>query len=112
MMRSSRNILALAVLVVLAGCKLAPPPKSADYRGEALPAMQVAPHWTAGETSGPVAAGWLKSFGDAQLEALVAEAVAHNPDLRVAAARVQVASEYAQLSDSTLWPQVNLLARG
>jgi NodT family efflux transporter outer membrane factor (OMF) lipoprotein len=25
---------------------------------------------------------------------------------------VQVASEYAQLADSTLWPQVNLLARG
>ena len=42
----------------------------------------------------------------------MAEAIAHNPDLRVAAARVQVASEYVQLADSTLWPQVNLLAPG
>jgi len=112
MTRSSRTLPALAVLVVLAGCQLAPPPKPADYQVEALPALQVAPHWTAAETSGTVAAGWLKSFGDTQLEALVAEAVAHNPDLRVAAARVQVASEYAKLSDATLWPQVNLLARG
>ncbi|HET8699930.1 MAG TPA: TolC family protein, partial [Gammaproteobacteria bacterium] len=37
---------------------------------------------------------------------------AHNPDLLVAAARVAVASEYVQLSASTLYPQVNVLARG
>jgi multidrug efflux system outer membrane protein len=42
----------------------------------------------------------------------VTEAMAHNLDLRVAAARVQVASEYVTLADSTLYPQVNLLARG
>src|SRR5829696_4728953 len=101
MARTPGNALSVAVLVALAGCKLAPPPKPADYRGEALPAMQVAPQWTGGETSGPLAAGWLKSFGDPQLEALVTEAVAHNPDLRVAAARVQVAAEYAELSDAT-----------
>ena len=38
--------------------------------------------------------------------------MANNLDLQVAAARVQVASEYVKLADSTLWPQVNLLARG
>ena len=38
--------------------------------------------------------------------------MANNLDLKVAAARVQVASEYVKLADSTLWPQVNLLARG
>src|SRR5512134_2239565 len=103
---------ALATLVVLAGCALAPPPQPADYRTEALPALQVPAQWTGGETSGPAPAGWLASFGDATLDRLVQEAIAHNPDLRVAAARVQVAAEYAQLADSTLWPQVNLLARG
>jgi multidrug efflux system outer membrane protein len=106
------STLAVATLAILAGCSLAPPPKPADYRAEALPAVATPGQWTAGETGGAVAAGWLATFGDAQLQSLVAEAIAHNPDLRVAAASVRVAAEYAQLADSTLWPQVNLLARG
>jgi outer membrane protein, multidrug efflux system len=108
--------LALAVSAILstclAGCALAPPPESGDYRSEALPGLQVPGRWTGGDTTVGVAAGWLASFEDSQLQALVAEAVARNPDLRVAAAQVAVASEYARLADATLWPQVNLLARG
>ena len=107
-----RASLTVAVLATLAACALAPPPKPAEYRADALPKLQVPEQWMAGETSGAIAAGWLQAFADPQLHALVAEAVAGNPDLRVAAARVQVASEYAQLADATLWPQVNLLARG
>lgn len=110
---SVRKMPALVVLSALgAGCAATTPPEPEDYRAEALPALTVPGQWTAGETGGAVAIGWLDTFGDPQLAALVAEAVARNPDLRVAAARVQVAAEYAQLADSTLWPQVNLLARG
>ncbi len=43
-----------------------------------------------------------RTFGDPRLDALVTEAMANNLDLRVAAARVQVASEYVELADSTL----------
>lgn len=107
-----REALTVVVFATLAGCAVAPPPKLAEYRAEALPALTVPGQWTAGEVDGNVSVGWLDSFSDPQLTALVAEAVTRNPDLRVAAARVQVASEYAQLADSTLWPQVNLLARG
>ncbi len=35
-----------------------------------------------------MAGGWLATFGDARLDVLVTEAMAHNPDLLVAAARV------------------------
>jgi multidrug efflux system outer membrane protein len=105
-------MVALAVLVALGGCALAPPPAAEDYRSEALPKLQVPERWMAGETDSTVEAAWLQAFADPLLQALVVEAVAGSPDLRVAAARVQVASEYAQLADSTLWPQVNLLARG
>jgi NodT family efflux transporter outer membrane factor (OMF) lipoprotein len=101
-----------AVAATLAACSLPPAPKQSDYAKEALPALHAPEHWTAGEVEGAVGAGWLATFDDAQLKSLVAEAIEHNPDLRVAAARVQVAAEYAQLSDSTLWPQVNALARG
>jgi NodT family efflux transporter outer membrane factor (OMF) lipoprotein len=111
---STRNTtLALVVLATLSACALEAPPKPADYRVEALPGLQVPDQWTAqGEGAGPVTSAWLATFADPRLEALVAEALANNPDLRVAAARVQVASEYVKLADSTLYPQVNLLARG
>jgi NodT family efflux transporter outer membrane factor (OMF) lipoprotein len=105
--------LALSVTVTLTACTLAPRPKPEDIRAQAMPSIQVPGEWTSeGAGQAPVAASWLASFGDPKLDALVAEAMAHNPDLQVTAARVEVASQYVELSDSTLYPQVNLLARG
>ena len=112
MKRTFSKTLTLTVLVALAGCALAPEPKPVDYQKEAMPSIQPPGQWTAGEVGGQVVTGWLSSFGDVQLQSLVAEAVAHNPDLRVAAARVDVAAAYAKLADATLWPQVKLLAAG
>lgn len=105
--------MAIAVAVTLAGCALAPPPGREDIRPQALPNVATPGQWSAGEAAaGPVADAWLTAFGDSRLQALVQEALAYNPDLRVAATRVQAASVYASLADSTLYPQVNLLARG
>jgi multidrug efflux system outer membrane protein len=111
---STRNTtLGLVVFATLSACALPEPPKAVDYQRQAMPGVQVPGQWAAGGVvSGPVASAWLATFADPRLDALVAEAMAHNPDLQVAAARVQVASEYVKLADSTLYPQVNLLARG
>jgi NodT family efflux transporter outer membrane factor (OMF) lipoprotein len=111
---STRNTtLALVVIATFPACALQPPPKPADYRAEALAGVTPPAQWSAeGAATGPVAGSWLAAFGDPRLETLVTEAMANNLDLKVAAARVQVASEYVKLADSTLWPQVNLLARG
>ena len=49
-----------------------------------------------------MAGNWLATFADPRLDALVTEAMANNPDLQVAAARVEVAAEYVKLADSTL----------
>ena len=69
--------------------------------------------WTAeGGTPGAVGDGWLATFNDPQLDELVREALAYNPDLRVAAARVEQAAAYQKVAGATLYPQVNLLARG
>lgn len=112
-MPASAAVGTIATVAVLAGCALPPPPRPADYRAEALPAVALPDGWTSeGESAAPVAAGWLATFRDPQLDALVADAMSHNPDLRVAAARVAVAAEYVSLADSALYPQVNLLARG
>jgi NodT family efflux transporter outer membrane factor (OMF) lipoprotein len=112
-MGTRNTMLAVAGLAVLSACALPEPPKPGDYRAEALPGVQLPGQWTAeGAGPGAVASPWLASFADQRLDALVAEAMTNNPDLRVAAARVQVASEYVELADSTIYPQVNLLARG
>src|SRR5512141_876756 len=111
---SDRNTaVTLALFATLAACAVQQPPKPADMRVEALPGVQVPAQWTAGGAGAEAVAGqWLATFADPRLDALVAEAIAHNPDLKVAEAQVRIAAEYAQLADSTLWPQVNLLARG
>jgi NodT family efflux transporter outer membrane factor (OMF) lipoprotein len=103
----------LLLLAVAQGCALQSPPKSADIQQQSLPGLTVPEQWTAaGAQAGPVAAAWLATFNDSRLDALVAEAIENNPDLGVAAARVEVASRYVEAADSTLYPQVNLLARG
>jgi len=105
--------LAVAVLAALAGCALKPSPKPEEIRPQAMPNVAVPGQWAIeGSATSPVAGNWLAAFDDARLHALVTEAIAYNPDLRVAAARVEVASEYVNIADSTLYPQVNLLARG
>jgi NodT family efflux transporter outer membrane factor (OMF) lipoprotein len=112
-MNTRNTTLALVVIATLSACALQPAPKPEDYRAEALGGVKPPGQWTAaGAAAEPVAGSWLAMFGDPRLDALVTEAMANNLDLKVAAARVQVASEYVKLADSTLWPQVNLLARG
>ncbi len=63
-------------------------------------------------TAGTVADNWLASWNDPALNALVAEALAYNTDLRTAAARVDLAAAYLRAAASPLYPQVNLMARG
>ena len=52
------------------------------------------------------------AFNDDQLTAAVNEAIAHNADLRVGAARVEQALLHAKLAGAKLYPSVDLLARG
>lgn len=104
---------AAVVLLTSAGCRLKNPPDAAAIKAEALPTVQVPGQWTApGAGPGTVADNWLGSFADEQLTAAVAEAIAHNADLRVAAARVEQAQLYAKLAGAKLYPSADILARG
>lgn len=112
-----RYLLAVALVVSLAGgCALKPPPERSEVTSESLPNLRVPPGWVARAdtvaTSGAVSDRWLTTFGDPQLDALVQEALRFNPDLRVAAARVEQAAGYVKASGATLYPQLNLLAAG
>ena len=78
-----------AVFVV--ACKVVPP---ADALGEALSELEaeVPESWSAGATGAAgVDCHWVERFGDAGLVAAVAEALASNPDLQGALARLEIA---------------------
>ena len=55
---------------------------------------------------------WLRTFNDPQLDALVQEAIAHNPDLRVAGARVEQAAQSLIIAQSALRPQLGIFGTG
>jgi NodT family efflux transporter outer membrane factor (OMF) lipoprotein len=99
--------------MAIAGCALEPVPTSEDLRPEVFPDTPVPGQWTGGRPApGEVQDDWLASFADPQLEALVKEALEHNVDLRVAAARVEQAAAYVRAAGGDLYPAVDLLARG
>jgi multidrug efflux system outer membrane protein len=114
-MRALRPILALAI-IALAGCALKKPLEREEVVKQALPNLQVPPAWTASggaaSTAGAVGKSWLAAFKDPQLDTLVEEALKYNPDLQVAAARVEQAASFVKVAGATLLPQVNALARG
>jgi outer membrane protein TolC len=97
-----------------AGCATKPPPTRAEIRQQTgtLSSLAPASAWKSGGTEGKISDNWLATFNDLQLDALVREAVANNPDLRVAATHVEQASRYVELSKAALRPAVNLLGMG
>ncbi|MDN3921066.1 efflux transporter outer membrane subunit [Roseateles violae] len=112
------SLIAAAAVLALAGCALKSPPQRDELARGAAPNRQLPAQWSAlasasaGVPAGAVADRWLASFKDAQLQALVQEALAYSPDLAVAAARVEQAAAYQKAAGALLYPQVNLMARG
>jgi NodT family efflux transporter outer membrane factor (OMF) lipoprotein len=89
------------------------PPDAPTIQKEAMPTVEVPPQWTAaGAGTGAVTDNWLATFKDDQLNAVVAEAIANNTDLRLGAARVEQAMLLAKLAGAKLYPTVDFLARG
>ena len=101
------------IVAALSACALKSPPERAEVAKQALPNVQVPAAWTSqGGAAGVIADKWLAGFNDPQLDALVQEALVNNPDLQVAAARVEQAAAFVKVAGATLKPQVNALARG
>jgi NodT family efflux transporter outer membrane factor (OMF) lipoprotein len=94
------------------GCQTKAPPTRAEIQQQALESVKLPDSWKAGRTAGPIADNWIASFDDAQLDALVNEAIERNPDLRVAATTVEQAAQYVELSKSYLRPAINIFGSG
>jgi len=101
-----------ALCVLAAGCQTKWPPSRAEIQQQALENVALPTAWKAGGGAGTIADNWLATFNDAQLDALVAEAIAHNPDLRVAATRVAQAAQYVVVAKAALLPAVNIFGSG
>jgi multidrug efflux system outer membrane protein len=101
-----------ALALLLAGCPLPPPPATDELRSQALPNTKVPKEWIAPAVVGEVGHGWLARFDDAALAGLVAEAMAYNADLRIAAARVEAAEASARAAGGAIWPQVSIAGKG
>ncbi len=105
----------VAGALLLAGCAVNPPPERHEIQEQTgtLNQLGLDQPWRAGGgAAGTVQADWLASFGDAQLDALAAEAVANNPDLRVAAVKVEQATAYVRMAQAQLRPQIGFFGTG
>lgn len=110
--RACRRITAGVAVLALAACApaLQAPPLTADASPPA--------GWVAATPETPADAysyadtDWVTDFRSEALSALIAEALAHNRDLRAAAARVAQARARARAAGADLWPQLSLGVTG
>lgn len=98
------RLVVLGLLVLMTGCLAGP-----DYR---RPALQIPAAFRFQEPgmAGSVGALWWKEFGDPLLDAFIAEAVAGNRELKIAAANVEQAAGILTRVRSPLFPQLSYLA--
>lgn len=105
--------LMICAVMMLAGCKTESPPPRDEIQKQALDEVSLDRPWSAAPASSEaVQDNWLASFDDAQLDALVSEAMVNNPDLRVSAARVEQATGYVAVAKAALLPAVSVLGTG
>jgi len=90
----------------LGGCSFAP--------GHVRPAQPVpAAYPVQAAMSGSIARiGWRDFFQQPQLQTLIAEALANNRDIRIAAGRVEEARAAFRIEGSALYPQLDAVATG
>ena len=99
----------LCVLAVLvSGCALSKPPPQAELVTNALPVATIPSAWFADGITNLVVNDWLKAFNDANLEAIVAEAITNNLNLREAAERVEMARQNVVVVGSQMKPQIGV----
>jgi len=92
--------------LLLAGCSVGPDYQRPDF--DLPPAWRAAPASDAANARAADSVGerWWTLYADPVLDRLIDEALQHNTDLAVAAARVLEARAQASIADSSLYPSV------
>jgi len=113
----NRNVLALPIVVLafVTSCSVKAPPNTAAVAADALPETTEIPRdfeEAASEAAGEVRDGWLRTFGDPGLEAIVEEAIRNNLNLRAAVANVDAAAGFATQAGAQLKPAISVGGQG
>ena len=106
-----RVLLSTAACLTLVGCAIKWPPIGADIMPE-VASSRIPKQWAGPHNRGGVVPGWIKSFHDPELTALVNDAVFLNPDLRAAAARVEASRAAVRIAASSLYPRIAMKGLG
>jgi outer membrane protein, multidrug efflux system len=102
---------AIALLIGISGCTMEP-----SYRRPVAPVTEAWPDSTSEESSGAMAGhgtaraaadiGWRDFFIDARLQTLIALALQHNPDARIAALNIAAARAQYRIQRADLFPSI------
>ena len=95
------TVIVIALAVLLSGCMFGP-----DYR---RPALDVMPSYrfADNETRDTANTDWWKEFQDPVLDALIAEALANNKNIKMAAANIDQAAGVLMQTRAPLFPQLS-----
>lgn len=107
-------LLAVCLAVqVFVGC-LARPPNHSEVVSKSLPkGTNIPASWSSsGVGNAPVSDNWLETFHDPELDAVVAEGIRNNLDLRQAAEKVEIARQTVVIVGAQLKPQVGAQLSG
>src|ERR1043166_7064249 len=106
-----RVFLWAASCLTLVSCALRLPPFGADIMPESARA-QIPGSWAGPHRRGTVVPGWILTFHDRELTALVADAIERNPDLKAAAARVEASRAAVRMAAASLYPRIAMKGLG
>lgn len=106
---TSLSLIAAAALALLSGCTLMP-----DYERPPMPVVDRYPEAAPAAASGAAAAdlGWRDFFADGRLRELIALALEHNRDLRVAVLNIEKSRAAYRIQEADLFPGINATAGG
>ena len=107
-----RRYVSLGVLAALAGCTVGPDYKGPEAAGAVAPPAHFARADAAAQAAAPGAAHWWTGFGDPVLDDLERRALAANPNLGVAQARLRQARAALRLERADGLPNANAQAMG
>lgn len=107
-----RRYVSLGVLVALAGCTVGPDYKGPGSAGAVTPPARFARADAAAQGTAPGAADWWTGFGDPVLDDLERRALAANPNLGAAQARLRQARAALRLERAEGLPNANAQAMG
>jgi NodT family efflux transporter outer membrane factor (OMF) lipoprotein len=106
-----RAFFGIVSCLTVSGCALQIPPFGVNIMPESA-SSQIPGAWAGPHRGGAVVPGWILTFHDPELSALVADAVERNPDLIAAAARVEASRHAVRIAASSLYPRIAMKGLG